>query len=193
MKVLLLGHSYVRDLKQFIDSPIIKVKSNLYLELEFLTIPGSTFETFINSLSYLEKATNLSPDIIIIILGGNDIKINVPLQHIYHSCKEFFKLIKNKLPNAYCIVSQIEDRYHTHINRFLTPTFENFRTLSNSYNRWLLRQDFKDRVLCIKGPNKLSNRTLYKDSVHLNAQGLEKLYNIIKDTLINTCIEKLKL
>ena len=193
MKALIIGHSYVRDLRSFLkhESEVILPTGNS-VELVYSFVPGATFETFLDRPEILDNSVYLNPDIVIVILGGNDLKSDVDLSFVKDKCYHFFKILKSKFPEAILIGSQIESRFVEHEDkyaRFGTPHTEEFNRLSTYFNSWLNKQKFKDRLFCIRGPNKLDNRLFYKDSVHLNEKGLEKYVELLKICLDNTCVK----
>ena len=198
MKALIIGHSYVRDLKSFSElhhQSRIKLPEGFDLHLFFSFVPGATFETYLNHPELLDASGNINPDIVVIILGGNDLRSDVSLSVVKNNCFHFFKLIKSKFPSSFIIGTQIESRFvepGDKYERFGTPHTEAFSKLSVYYNSWLNKQKFKDRLVCIRGPNKLDNRSLYKDSVHLNQQGLRKYFNLLRNCIVDTCINLIK-
>ena len=198
MNALIIGHSHVRDLGQYFKTVNINcIKSTNGCELypRFKCIPGATYSTYLKNPELLDYSSDASPCIIVVILGGNDIKVSVDLSTVKNSCYQFFKLLKSKFPRSYIIASQVElryieagDRYEKHGN----PHTEEFRKLSVYFNSWLNKQKFKDRLLCIRGPHKLDCRDLYRDSVHFNRLGLKKFVSILKATLFDTLENRLK-
>ena len=194
MKALLLGHSYIRDLKSFVKSrhlQTVKLPDGNNLHLHFSFVPGATFATYLNQPELLDESVYLNPDIVVAVLGGNDISCNVDLSIVKNNCYHFFKLLKSKFPAAYVIGTQIESRFVEPGDRyeyFGTPYSEDFSRLSVYFNSWLNKQKFKDRLVCIRGPNKLDSKSFYRDSVHLNNLGLEKFFSLIENCLIDTCI-----
>lgn len=194
MKVTFFGHSYVRDLKLFClnrDINKIVTSENVSLDLDFFFVCGATFNTFISDPSLLSQIFDNPPEILVVVLGGNDVKVNVNLLKIRQSCKEFYCLLKRHLPNTFIIASQIEPRYLTTTNRFGTPETSEFIKLTNYFNSWLNKQKFKDRVLCIRGPGRLCNPELFRDKIHLNNQGLSIFYDIAKKVVVDSYIYKL--
>ena len=193
MKVLLIGHSFVRDLKSHIDKHhqrIVNVPNGKNFQLFFSFVPGATFETYLSQPELLDYALQLNPEVIVIILGGNDIKRDVDLSVVKDHCYKFFHWLKLKLPSAYLIGTQIESRFielGDRYERFGTPHTEEFKKLSVFFNSWLNKQKFKNKLVCIRGPNKLDNKCYYRDSVHLNDLGLTKYFELLKNCLIDYC------
>lgn len=191
MEIVIIGHSYVRDLERLRVFQICD--KNLTLNLNYFYIAGATFQTFLDNFEILNKVFDRKPDIVVVYLGGNDIKINVHIQKVYEDSSRFYSLLRSNLPNSFIIASQIEPRYLTAVNYHFTPPADQFSRLANYYNKWLLKQKFKDRLLVIKGSHKLSETSLYKqDKVHLTNLGIKKLFNIIKDVLYDTILNKIK-
>ena len=198
MKAVIIGHSYVRDLKSHItvnSAKLVKLPDGSDLELYFSFVPGATFETYLNQPGLLEFVSQINPEIIVVVLGGNDIHCDVNLSSVKNNCYQFFKLLKSKFPSAFLIGSQIESRFiepGDRYERFGTPYTDVFSKLSVYYNSWLNKQKFKDKLLCLRGPNKLDNKSYYKDSVHLNDQGLAKYFELLKNCLVDAYMNYLK-
>lgn len=195
LKVGIFGHSYIRDLARYSEQfnlNNIEVGSDT-LSLRFFSHPGSTFKTFLDHPELLEDVLEFNPRILVVYLGGNDLKTDVELKKVKDNCKNLFVYLRQALPCTYIIGSQIEPRYLSVENRHGTPAAEKFSVLANYFNCWINRQAFKDRLLCIKGPNKLSNPSLFRrDFIHLNNQGLAKLFDILKSILVDTYFYRLQ-
>ena len=182
MKVLILGHSYVRDLERLGNREI--TVNNILVHLSYLSFPGFRFVDFLQSPKLLDKAISLFPDIILVILGGNDIRTDVDLSVVKDNCRDFFALLCSKFSGSFIIASQIEFRHLKKVNRHSSPAEDLFRKLANSFNNWLNKQKFKDKILIVNGVGKLSDASLFKaDGVHLNIHGLEILFELIVSAL----------
>ena len=90
LKVLIFGHSYVRDLKDF-DIHI----SRRGIEVVYEYFPGASFNTFIRDPSLIERAVTCHPDLVIVILGGNSIKDSIPKPSLFKICREFYATLRN--------------------------------------------------------------------------------------------------
>ena len=192
ISVAILGHSYVRDLKA-LNHSTIAVTENLQITLSYHFRCGGTFEAFLNNSDFLDSVS-LHPDIVLVYLGGNDVRIQTPLSVVYANCKRFYLTVKDRLPRALIVASQIESRYCTSVNRFGTPAAEEYSKLANYFDKWINRQSqFKDKLFMVKGANKLSNPEYYaRDRIHLNASGIRRLFQLLKDFLCQLCLEKFK-
>ena len=191
MRVAIFGHSYVRDLQQLGYSHLIY--SDVCVPLNFFSFPGSGFHKFILEPSLLDELVSCKPDIVVIFLGGNDIKIDVDLNFVKRDCEQFYAILRLRLPKSTFVVSQIELRHIVSVNRHGTPAFELYRKLANNFNKWVARQKFKDKILLINGENKLSNSNFFRaDGVHLTKQGLELVFNLIHSCLSDTVLASKK-
>ena len=175
------------------DIERVKVSEDVSLDIEFSFVGGATFDTFLSDPSLLSNVFERPPEVLVVVLGGNDIKENVDLLKVRKGCQEFYELCRRHLPNTYIIASQIEPRYLQATNRFGTPKTSEFIKLTNYFNRWLNKQKFKDRVLCIRGPGRLCDPDLFRDKIHLNDRGLAILWDIAKKVVVDSCAIKLKL
>ena len=58
--------------------------------------------------------------------------------------------------------------------------------MTGYFNKFLKKFECIDNLICILGPNRLSNVNLFKlDGVHFNEVGLRKLFDIIGNALVN--------
>lgn len=182
MKVLIFGHSYVRDLERLGHTEL--TIHNILLHFSYLSFPGARFVDFLHNPNFLDKAVSLKPDIILVILGGNDILTDVDLSEVKDNCRNFFHLLRSRLPETFVIASQIEFRHLREVNRHGSPAEDLYRKLANNFNNWLNKQKFKDKILIVNGVGKLSNASLFKlDGVHLNVHGLEVLFDLVVSAL----------
>ena len=178
MRVAIFGHSYVRDLKQLGFSHLIF--EDFDVPVDYFDFPGSGFHDFILNPSLLDKLVIYNPTVIVIFLGGNDLKVNLDLDIVKHNCSQFYSVLRLRLPNSVFITSQVEYRHLKSTNRHGTPDLELYRRLANNFNKWIARQKFKDRLLIVNGSDKLGDSKFFKsDGVHLNRQGLELLFDLM--------------
>ena len=180
-RVTFFGHSYVRDLMK--TTPIRMQINNADLELTFITVPGGTFRTFLENVVYFDRLKEIDPHFTIVILGGNDLRANKPIQTNYQDCYRFYTTLKNYVPNTCIIGTEIENRFYKPNNRFGWPNDETFNRMRQQFNRFLWRQSFKDFVLRVQGPNLLDHESNYRDGVHLNYRGMRRFNELIKDSL----------
>ena len=139
-----------------------------------------------DSPQYFSALLDENPDVIIVILGGNDFTNKSLLSDICDNSTAFYKILKEKLPNAKVFATQVELRYYKARNRFGCPDALAYKKVTGYFNKYLKRLQYIDNLICILGPNRLSNENLFKgDGVHLNEDGIQKLFDIIKCALIN--------
>ena len=183
MRIAIFGHSYVRDLGT-LGTNSINIRNSIN-ELVYFSFPGACFNKFLHNTKLLNELVACKPDVVIVILGGNDIKVQTDLDIVKSDCQSFYLTLKSALPSVRIIASQIEHRHLETINRYGTPSATLFKKLANSFNRWLVRQPFKDKILILNGAEKLSDQKYFKaDGTHLNIEGLSLLINLIVD-----CVE----
>ena len=180
-RVTLFGHSYVGDLSRYGKTKISV--NNIDFCLDFIFVPGATFSTFINNPWYFDQLKARSPDFVIVILGGNDIKTDIDLAKNYEDCTKFYNILRERLPSAVIIAAQIENRFYLEGNRFGCPPSEKFDHLRRHFNRFLKNKAFKHCLLQVQGPGRLDDRENYRDRVHLNIVGIKKYFEIIENTL----------
>ena len=188
MKVLIFGHSYVRDLCQL--RPVLREfvldESRAEIKVFYKHFPGKDFNYFVNRPSELECIRNVEPDIIFVILGGNIISNELDNQTIRYYCRDFYVLLRQYVPSSCKIIaSEVELRFCRSNNRFNAPTEEIFqrkRRLLNCFIKdKLKKKGIVDHMFFLGGTGGLMLAGYFKaDGVHLNHRGLTKLREMIK-------------
>lgn len=181
MKLLVFGHSYVRDLAKLnVNQMMIEQRS---VEIKYVSKPGASYESINKQPELLTEAITYKPDVVIIILGGNSIIRDRANYEIFRECRSFYQLLRSELPNAIVISAQVELRFYDTPNKFGAPSIELFRQKRSELNRFLNRLKLKNNVLIIAGPGRLDNESYYRDGVHLNNSGLRVYMAILKSTV----------
>ena len=179
MKISIFGHSYVRDLQQLGNEYISLGSERAFLN--YFAFPGSSYHTFLLNPNLLSSLIDSAPDVLVVILGGNDLKVNIDLNDVKSDCASLFRLLREKLPNVYIIAAQVEIRHSNRVNRHGSPAADLYRKLAVNFNKWLARQSFKNKLLLVNGKNKLYERSFFReDGVHLNSQGLNLYFDLLK-------------
>ena len=182
MKVAIIGHSYVRDLFHLNRKEII-LDDNTQVSLHFTFSPGCSLTHYISKPHLLLEAKNFDPDIVIAIIGGNDIVNSISTEDLHSNCRNFYTFLRSEFPNSMLVGSQVELRFYTFNNRFDCPPHSEFDLRRKSFNTFLKRLKVKDCILQVQGPGRLDDRAFYRDEVHLNTLGLNKYFNIIENTI----------
>ena len=184
MRLLMLGHSYVRDLKRFSDwhrDLHLELDNgfNIPIDVRFQAYPGKDYSHFLNNLELFELVREVKPEVVVIILGGNSIVNNVTNCEINTKAKEFYVHLNNVLPSG-CLrlATQIEPRFPFEGNRFGAPTAIEYGRRRNVINNYINKQIKKsgavDGVIMLGGESYLNNEASFSDGVHLKPVGLEK-------------------
>ena len=187
LNVVVLGHSWVRDLGRLWEnaSPPYQVcHGDHTLTIKTYAKPGGTYSDFISDFEGFKPLLLQNPEVIVVLLGSNDIKVDVPLQAVKNQAIDLYKLIKETAPNGKLYTVEIEDRFLWQTNRHGTPDESEYRRLSRHLNRLIKKAPHKDGVLVIRG-NILSNERLYKrDKTHLNSFGLRTYAQWLETSII---------
>ena len=69
MKLLILGHSYVRDLSKLGVSYITHERN--VIDVKYVAYPGASYDLFLRDPSKLTAALSYNPDIVVVVLAGN--------------------------------------------------------------------------------------------------------------------------
>lgn len=189
MNLLVLGHSFARDLQSLGLSSFAADHRNI--TVKFSTHPGANYDTFIENPSRLKQALVDKPDIIVVILGGNSIKRDVTNFEVFKKCRTFYELLRVEAPTAVVISAQIELRFYKTPNRFGCPGPEDFKKKRNELNKFLNKLKLKNFMLIVAGPGRLDNQQYYRDEVHLNQTGL-KVYSSILKTTVSYALQKIR-
>ena len=185
MKVSLLGHSYVRDLSE-LNVRVFELSPSLQLEVSYFSFPGARFSSFLNNLSCLDELIDGRPDIVVVILGGNDFQNNTLISDVTKQCSCFYKYLREKLPQTRLIATQVELRFYKPNNIYNCPEAATYKKVIGYFNKYLQKAKPADSLICILGPNRMSKESLYRsDGIHLNREGLNKLMQIIQSALYN--------
>ena len=182
MKLLIIGHSYVRDLYKLglDDITIGKAK----VEIKYLYKAGGNYSSILDKTCILDQAEEFEPDFVLVILAGNSITCNKSNRNIYENIREFYATLTARIPNAIVISALVELRFYSENNKWGCPTLQEYRKRRHSVNRFLNRLKFNKFILNVCGPGRLDNRKYYrKDGVHLNYSGLVLYFDLIKSTI----------
>ena len=181
MKLLILGHSYVRDLERnFVWQPyreVIVDESVVRLRVHFQAYPGKDIPYFLEHPETFDRIASVKPDIIVVILGGNSIVSDLSNQQLRDNLFEFYDCLNSVLtPGCLRLAMQVEPRRPIAGNRFRAPEYREFnrrRNIVNAYmNRELKRAHMLDRVVLLGGANYLDDDEQFAaDGVHLSEEG----------------------
>ena len=182
MRVLLIGHSYVRQLKQTEYWPSEIINDNgirIGVDFRFIFKAGKDYEYF-NTTGYDVLDTvrdEIDPDIVVVILGGNSITNNKNNGDIKKEAESFFQNLRMVTrPECITIAVQIEPRYYEPGNHFNCPEPEEFnrrrQVINNFVKGPLKKKGLVQYVMQLGSMNRFGPER-YKDGVHLNEEGLE--------------------
>ena len=181
MNVLVIGHSYVKDLSK-LGHNSFTIDQNHY-NVKFWYKSGATYKKFFVDRSFDQKIQIYNPDYIVVVLMGNSLTQNNSNSDIYAECREFYDNLKSAAPDAVIISAQIEARYYKPNNKWNAPVGEEFFKRRSILNKFLCRLKQKRFVLSVTGPGRLDNENYYRDEVHLNSVGIQKYWSLLKSTI----------
>ena len=187
MKLLILGHSYVRDLSKLGVSYITHERN--VIDVKYVAYPGASYDLFLRDPSKLTAALSYNPDIVVVVLAGNAIHRDISNYELFNKCKSFYQLLREELPNAIIISAQTELRFYNTVNAFGAPKADEYRKKRDKLNKFLNALKLKDHMLLIAGPGRLDNRRYYKDEVHLNKVGI-RLYMTLLHAAVVFVLDK---
>ena len=191
MKVLLFGHSYVNNLRNlggWDRSLHLSGGQKIDLEFAFHSRPGKDYDFFYNNPEEFDRISEVNPDILVCILGGNLIVESVTDHQLRQEVLKFYKSIRDTVGLGCKVLSaQVEPRYAAKGNRFGTPQIESYnrkRQLINNFVNKSVRQTrhLVDHNVMLVSVNKFTVDKFRQDGVHLNQEGLQ----MYRHSLINT-------
>lgn len=177
-RVTFIGHSYVRDLDE--RHTELEVRNKMFTA-KYIAVPGGTFRTYLHNLHYFEALKNTRPDIVVVILGGNDLKSEAGLSRNFSECSQFYRILRETVPSAIIIGSQVETRFYKPNNRFGCPTHRTWDALRRQFNRFLHGLPYHDLILELEGH--LDSKGDYRDGIHLSSRGFKTYIDLILMTL----------
>lgn len=189
MKVLVYGHSYVRDLQskcQWGDSILVKEKPEK-VEYHFRYFCGKDFEFILNREGEFDIVDSLAPDVIVVVLGGNSIVNSKTNDQIRTLILDFFSKLRESLPDCTIIAAQIEPRFCDPGNRHGTPEAEEFnrrRTVLNNFmNKTVKKAGLINYMMLLGSTEFLNHHQYFTDGVHLSGVGLQRYQTAILNTV----------
>ena len=182
MHLVLVGHSWVSKLRdlgiRFIYPEGVRVR------LSFIGIPGGRYANFLDNRALFDQVASLHPDFVVVILAGNSILDTLSSAEVVAQLREFYGLLREKVPEARIIATHPEQRYYGVGNKWKASVGEEYHSKRNIIINVLNRLKCKDHVLRISGANRLDDQNWYqRDGVHLTVQGYRKLLQYITDTV----------
>ena len=188
-KVVILGHSFVRDLaKAGFES--FEVEGTAF-KIECLFDPGASYISMLEKGEILDAAAVSNPDFVLVILGGNAIIGSTDDVAIHQQCRNFYQELRNVLlPHCKIIAAKVELRFYQCPNKWDAPSETEYKRRRNSLNGYLQRLKLKDHILQVAGPGRLDNDAYYRDAVHLNRVGVKKYHDFVKNALAY-CVRKI--
>ena len=149
MRVLLVGHSYVRELKKLCYTKFTTENTTFYVE--YLYRAGGDYCTFLEDTSLLDFAEEYQPNYVIVILAGNAINNDISPSDLYYKARKFYSLLKEKLPDSKIIAAQPELRYYKKDNQWNAPEPDEYLQRRSAFNNFLRRCKENDAIMLIDG------------------------------------------
>ena len=182
-RVLILGHSFIRRLREYIGRNA-DLDANLHIlegiELKWHGVGGRTvLKTVQFDLTVVEK---FMPDIVILQLGTNDLS-HLPAVNVGSAIEDLTRSLYDLL-NVKCVcVCQT-------IYRTGTPTFNKNVILLNQYLKVVLEPIPYAMFWSHKGFWRAKTNFMARDGIHLNGLGQYKLYRSLRGAVLR-CLQSL--
>jgi lysophospholipase L1-like esterase len=191
-KVVVLGHSFVRRLKSYVEAS--DTRGNLGLtndrfQVSFVHRSGM----LLNCLhQYVQELKTLCPDVVLLDIGGNDLDNGQrPVSELVNQLAEFCKILKQTCGVKVVVVMEVP--FRRRICRGKWANVEALNTAISEFNRAC-------RSFCGARGNRESYtrfchhvgmvvdwaKYIHQDGVHLNALGMLKYYKSVRSTVIRS-------
>ena len=183
LRVLILGHSFIRRLREYIRRNA-DLDANLHIlegiELKWHGVGGRTvLKTVQFDLTVVEK---FMPDIVILQLGTNDLS-HLPAVNVGSAIEDLTRSLHDLL-NVKCVcVCQT-------IYRTGTPTFNKNVILLNQYLKVVLEPIPYAMFWSHKGFWRAKTNFMAREGIHLNGLGQYKLYRSLRGAVLR-CLQSL--
>ena len=175
-KVGVLGHSL---LNPYIPGGNLYEESQDNINLKFFCQGGATFSSIINSSAYSDLLV-FSPDLVVLVLGGNDLVNGCRIADVYSDLVDLVNTI-----DSYCSpqfgVHILEPEHRVGDPRFVGQS--DYLSLRNSLSRKIKFKNFPNFLPLIKyGVNR---NLLSDDGVHLDDCGQDLLLTVLKNHIFS--------
>ena len=156
MNLLLIGHSYVRDLVK--EIPVFETAENT-IEVSGICKSGGTYKDFLNIPNQWSRIEAQRAYIIVVVLAGNSITKLVTISQIHSSSTLFYRRLRSQYPAAKIISAQVEPRFSKAGNKqgCLVGTEFHQHIGRVAINNFLKAMKIQDHILMVGGPNHLDN------------------------------------
>ena len=191
MKILIVGHSYVKYLRELAWKESF-TKSNgsvVHLDYQFLFYPGEDFHQFISIADRFETVSEIDPDLVVTVFGGNSITNYRSNNEIKDNAFRFFQRLRGVVrPDCLILATQIEARHLPYGNRHDVPQFDEFnrrrQNINNFMNKEIKWNGFIDHMILLGSIKFINNPDNYRDGVHLNVQGMSTYRQVIENCIL---------
>ena len=180
--VLILGHSFIRRLRHFIENRpedldlLFYITRPANLSISWHGVGGRTVA---KTIKYdLHVVQSLRPNIVIVQLGTNDLASCSPLQ-VGSELEEFVRLLHDSYGVQFVCVCQT-------IRRRSAPEFNKNVNILTRYLRVVLEPIPYALYWGHRGFWKARGNFLSPDGVHLNSRGQHKLYRSLRGAVLQS-------
>ena len=146
------------------------------VNIHCFSTPGADLESYLTSPAYVKLCQAPSPDLVLVFIGGNDIKEDTVVAELQANITKFCKHIE-EVTNSFAKVFMIEPR-----NSFRGVEADTYNRIRNSFNRNIQHRsrDYYRRRFVV---TPLRFEYLALDGVHPNRVGSAKLVHVINRTI----------
>ena len=105
MRVLVIGHSYVRDLAThgpWQQELTLSTGGRVNLVFSFSAYRGKDFDFFLAHPAWQDRVREIDPEVVIVVLGGNSIIGSLTNSQIKQKAAAFYLLLKAAASNLQC-------------------------------------------------------------------------------------------
>ena len=184
LRVLLVGHSYIRRIKEHLKSKGVDgfTVGSMKVKVDFVYSGGADYARYNGSSCLKDWIMEYQPDIILVVLTGNGIRTDVPVPVYYDALRDFYSWLRGKFPGAIIISSECETRFHEENLLSNIPNKVEYYPRKVAVNQILYRMKYKNYMM--RFGRTFDNRSFFDEKgVHLNWDGKEKYWETIMYTI----------
>ena len=184
-KVLILGHSFVRRLRDDLDAQFDdRASKNFHLpESANVSLYGTGGRTVEKLLKYdLICVLNFRPDIILLEIGTNDLSHSAP-EVVGSKIEEFARLLRDQYKVRVVGVCQVIDRKVSH-SEALDTGFNAKAALLRQYLSVVLENEQAIFLWSHRDFSLPDRKLICSDGVHCNAKGQYALYRSYRGAVL---------
>ena len=189
IRVTLVGHSYVRRLRDYRigqgDDESRLTVDGTEMQLSYVFQGGVNFKFFNSSGSHKTEIIKSNPEVIVVILGGNGVSSGTDIPLVSAEMRKFHAWLREVCPEAITIASESEPRFDKNPDQRGNNVPESHWCRRNAFNLAVGRMLKKRKCdFVLRTSTYLNHREFYdRFGYHLSDRGNHFYWGLVKETL----------